>query len=245
MNIASITFKQPSRINDHKDEPGYYSNVHFRIEKNGYTGQGWSDDRIENGKWVSELRQAFSDEVECLFTANGWSLESGRRNGASATASKGRNFLYLHPMDFSGVCENAEIEAVQGFLAVGATFLLRGTDIYEEIFDMSDEELTEKLNRERRDIYAEIMTAYTTKRRNLYIAGTDPIESIGRRHSLKRLALGNRSDSHGLDRRSDGICQTYVAGIFQELIDSGKIVTANTKAGLGYRTAKKDELKAA
>jgi len=245
MYSSSITFNQPGRVNDHKGIAGYYSDIYFRIDKNGYTGQGWSDERIEDGKWVSELRQTFSVEVERLFAANGWSLEKSGRDYVCTTVTKEKSCLYLHPQDFAGVCENAEIEAVTAFLTGAGSFILRAVDVYEEIYDMSDEKLTEKLDRERNDIYAEIMTAYTTKRRNLYVAGTGPVESIGRRHSVGRLALGNRSDFHGLDRRSDGVCQTYAANIFQELLNSGKIVTANTKSGQGYRTAKKDELKVA
>ena len=239
MNTSSVFFPQPSRNNPHKGESGYYSNVYFRIEKNGYTGQGWSDEILTDGKWISKLKQRFSDEVERLFKAHGWTLQSSNMSCGCETVTKGKSSLYLHPQNFSGVCENGEIETVRGFLSGAENFMLRGVDVYEEIYEMSDVELTAKLDREREEIRSEILAAYITKRRNLFVDGTEPVLTIGRRHGVKRLALGNTGDFNGLDRRTDGICQSYATGVFQELLDSGAIVSGNIKSGTGYRTLPK------
>jgi hypothetical protein len=64
---------------------------------------------------------------------------------------------------------------------------------------------------------------------------------IAKRHSLKRLAIDGKESYGGIDKRTDGICHEFVCGIFEELVNNGKIVTAQTKRGMGYRTAKKGE----
>jgi len=237
MNISSVTFRQPSGDNPHKGESRYYSNVYFRINKNGYTGQGWSDEKMIHGKWVSTLRQAFSDEVERLFSTHGWTFHNSGRDCVCDTITKGRNSLYLHPQNFSGVCENSEIETIRGFLTGADTFMLQAVDIYEEIYDMSDAELTAKLDAEREMIRSEILATYVTKRRNLFVDGTGPVMSIGRRHGVKRLAIANKSSHNGIDNCAVGICQSYAAGVFQELLDSGAIVSGKIKNGTGYRTS--------
>jgi hypothetical protein len=239
MNLSSAIFRQPSRDNPHKGKSGYYSNVHFRIDKNGYTGQGWSDEKKIGNEWVSELKQAFADEIKSLFTAHGWTFHNSERNCICATVVKGKSNLYLHPQDFSGVCENGEIETVRGFLTGADTFMLRAVDIYEEIYDMSDAELTAKLDSEREMIRSEILAAYVTKRRNLFVDGAGPALSIGRRHGVKRLAIANRRSYSGVDDCTDGICQNYAANVFQELLDSGAIVSGKIKNGTGYRSVPK------
>jgi len=244
MHLSSVIFNQKSRDNEHKGESGYYSNVYFRIGRNGYTGQGWSDERIIDGKWVSERRHKFSEEAGQLFTVNGWSIKNDGQDYVCATATKGKSSLYLHPQSFSGVCENAEIEAVAIFLTDANTFQLRTVDIYEEIYNMPDNTLQGKLNCERAIIQQELLGRFTTKRSNLYITGTNPIESISKLHNVKRLAINGKRSFNGVDRTTDDICLTYVLDVFQELLDGGKFVTVKTKNGPGYRTAKKVELKA-
>ena len=244
MNLTSVVFQQPSRNNPHKGESSYYSNVYFRIEKNGYTDHGWSDERVVDDKWISELRKVFTNEVERLFKAHGWTFHHSERDCTGDTITKDRSSLYLHPQNFSGVCENSEIEAVRKFLYNAKNFILQTVDIYEEIYNMSDDELISKLDSEREEIRSEILSVYVTKRRNLFIDGTGPVLTIGRRHGVKRLAMENTSDFNGVDQRTDGICQNYAIDVFLDLLDSGEIVSGNIKNGTGYRTLPKGKVAA-
>ncbi|MCL1842412.1 MAG: hypothetical protein FWF79_01220, partial [Defluviitaleaceae bacterium] len=102
-DTASELFaRQPDR-NINADMPGKYSDTYFRIDKNGYDSSGRED-------WSESTRTAYENEVSEILTANGWDLQESNRSGAAVTATKGKNFLYLHPQNFSGVCENSERE---------------------------------------------------------------------------------------------------------------------------------------
>ena len=95
MNLSSAIFRQPSRNNPNKGRPGYYSDVHFRIDKNGYNGQGWSDTKIVDGKYVSEAKTRFYHEVRSLLEAQGWTFHNSERDWACDIITKGKSSLYL------------------------------------------------------------------------------------------------------------------------------------------------------
>ena len=220
---------------------GKYSDVHFRIRKNGYDGSGHTE-------WNTEQREKYCTEVETIFISHGWIINKGREcDCVAATATKGKSSLYLHPQDFSGVCENTERERLFASFHDAVTFECELVNIYKEVFNMSDEQLIEKLERERDIIKQEILEVLTTKRKNLYICDTGyygMCGNIGIEHAVKRLAIEGKSSFNGIDDTTEGICVTFANNIFQKLIEYGKIVSGNTKYGIGYRTAKPDELKA-
>jgi len=236
--VPSGLFARLPDKNINADIAGKYSDTHFRIGKNGYDGSGRED-------WNENTRIAYENEVSEILTANGWDVHKSERSGVSSTATKGRNHLYLHSQDFSGVCENFEREKLFEAFKDAETFDCRSVDVYREIFDMTDEELTELLNSARETIENELLEAFTTKRSNLYISsvgyfGVDG--NVGKRHSVKRLAIDGKNSHNGEDRRTDGICATFASDVFKSLVDSGKIVSSNTKSGIGYRSANKKEI---
>jgi hypothetical protein len=109
---------------------------------------------------------------------------------------------------------------------------------------MSDDELAILLESKRDAIESDLLDALTTKRRNLYVTDVGFFGVTGRiakRHSVKRLAIDGKQSYGGEDERTEGICHRFVISIFDELINSGKIVTGKTKSGTGYRTAKQDK----
>ena len=223
--------------NANSDVPGKYSNTHFRIERNGYDGSG-------RNHWPEHVKVTYEDEVKTIFMSRGWVITEPRSSGSAASAEKGRSNLYLHPQDFSGVCENAERVRLLAALLTAGTFICTKVDVYEEIHDMSDEQLVNLLENKREVIETELLEAFTTKRRNLLYTdigffGVDG--KVAKRHSVKRLAIDGEKSFGGKDDRSDGICHKFVSDIFNELVSVGKIVTSQTKHGLGYRTAKKGE----
>ena len=61
------------------------------------------------------------EESRCLFQGLGWAVTLGH-NGGCDTASKDRQDLYLHPSSFSGVIDEANIEALQEQLSKAQTF---------------------------------------------------------------------------------------------------------------------------
>jgi len=221
--------------NINSEVSGKYSNTYFRIEGNGYGARF---------TWQENIRVAYDNEVRNIFAAQGWIISESERNGAAVRATKGRSNLYLHPQNFSGVCENAEREKLFEAFKNATTFRCCSVDVYEEIHDMSDAQLNALMESKKEAIEAELLEAFTTKRRNLYVAdvglfGVDG--TIAKQHVVKRLAIDGKKSFGGQDECSMGICYTFVNNIFHGLVESGKIVTAKTKYGLGYRTSKKDE----
>ncbi|MCL1884455.1 MAG: hypothetical protein FWF81_12000 [Defluviitaleaceae bacterium] len=226
--------RQPKE-NINSDVPGKYCDTYFRIEGNGYD--------VRN-PWSEKTKTAYDNEVRKIFTTHGWIISESEISGAAARATKGRSNLYLHPQNFSGVCENAEREKLFEAFKNAATFRCSKVDVYEEIHDMSDAQLIALMESKKEIIETELLEEFTTKRRNLYITDVGLFGvngNVAKRHSVKRLAIDGKKSYGGQDECSVGICLTFVSGIFQQLVYSGKIVTAQTKDGLGYRTAKKGE----
>ena len=228
-----------SARNENSDVQGKYSNTHFRISRNGYDGSGKTE-------WNEHNKTSFINEVRGIFTAHGWLWTESERSCVSPTATKGRSSLYLHPQDFSGVCENSEREALFDAFQKANSFLCNTVDVYAEIHDMSDEQLAELLRSKKDVIESELLEVFSTKRSNLYISdigffGADG--KVSKRHSIRRLAIDGQKSAGGQDCRTEGLCHEFVSGIFMELVDKGRIITAPTRSGTGYRTVKNNERK--
>jgi len=237
-SFSSSLFAVLPERHKNADVQGIYSDTHFRIGKNGYDGSGRT-------AWEESVKNAYQIEVNDILTAQGWTIVESDRTSTSPTAIKGKNFLYLHPQDFSGVCENTERENLFKAFQNAKTFSCQTVDVYREIHDMTDEQLTEKLNSEREIIEKELLEALTTKRSNLYITDVGYFGvcgNVAKQHSVKRLAIEGKKSFHGEDDTTDGICTTFVSDIFKSLVNEGKIVSSNTRHGTGYRTANKKEL---
>ena len=103
--------------------------VYLRIRSGGY-----------NFGWASDTDQAaFKEESRRLFQELGWTLHAGH-NSVCDTVTKGNQDLYLHPLSFSGVLDEANIQPLLEQLSKAQTFSCHHFDLYEEYQDMSDEE---------------------------------------------------------------------------------------------------------
>jgi len=162
MSLTELSLGMPREANASVDVAGKYSSTYFRINGNGYDGSG-------RNPWPEHVEAAYTDEVVKILTAHGWDILEPIANHAAYTATKDRNTLYLHPQCFSGTCENAERERLFQSFRQAKTFACHNVDVYEEVFDMNDDELAVLLESKRDIIVAELIKALTTKRRNLYI----------------------------------------------------------------------------
>ena len=87
-----------------------YRMVYLRIRSSGY-----------NFGWTSDADQAaFKEESRRLFQELGWELKPGS-NGVCDTVEKGHQDLYLHPLSFSGVLDEANIQPIQEQLSKAQT----------------------------------------------------------------------------------------------------------------------------
>jgi len=150
--MAELLYGVDLKTNSNSTIPGKYSDTYFRINTKAYCPQ--------NG-WNNNLKSAYEAEQYAIFKAHGWNIEEPTMSVSSMTAVKGRNYLYLHPQNYSGVCENDERTRLMEAFSLATTFSCQRVDVYHEIFDMTDEQLDTKLNAEIETITSAILKAFT------------------------------------------------------------------------------------
>ena len=198
-----------------------YRMVYLRIRSSGYSF-GWTSDTEQ---------AAFKEESRRIFQELGWTLTPGS-NGVCDTVTKGHQDLYLHPLSFSGVLDEANIQPLQEQLLKAQTFNCYHCDCYEEYLDMSDEEYRAELEAKRGEITDFILEQCRTKRSNLYI--TDPVAIIvAEQFEVCRLCDKDRNN---------GVGKRFVAELMAQLLREGRLVAAETTHGEGIRTATEKEL---
>ena len=201
-----------------------YRKVYFRIQIHTYGyGSGWSSEAD---------KAAFDSECRDLFQQLGWTLHPGS-NGVCDTVTKDRQDLYLHPFNFSGVMDEANIQPLQEQLSKGKTFQCYAVDCYEEYADLSDEEYRAALEAKREEITTFILEQCRTKRTNLYI--TAPVAlHVAEHFEICRLCDRERHNAVG---------NRFMSELIDQLLQEGRLVSAETTHGAGIRTATARELK--
>ena len=200
-----------------------YRKVYFRIQTYAYGyDSGWSSEAD---------KAAFDSECRDLFQQLGWTLHPGS-NGVCDTVTKDRQDLYLHPFNFSGVMDEANIQPLQEQLSKGKTFRCYAVDCYEEYADLSDEEYRAALDAKREEITAFILEQCRTKRTNLYI--TAPVALHFAEH-FEICRLCDREQHNAVGKR-------FMSELIDQLLKEGRLVSAETTHGAGIRTATAREL---
>jgi hypothetical protein len=197
-----------------------YRNIYFRLDTGYKWGKGLEENQTLN----------FYKDITSLFKESGWEVIEAKRH-ICPDVFKGKNHLYLHPMEASGELQEELISEVENILNKGKTFKYFHTDVYEVLQDMDDKEYQTYLESKKADIETVIMESFKTKRKNLFI--TDKCSILDKIKEKYRIA---RVQKH-MGRSSDDLEWIYVYKIFENMVDSGCLMTANTKYGTGYRTA--------
>ncbi len=206
-------------------QPDFDVADYFRIRSSYRYDSGWPDKGVEH---------AFRDETRTLFQSAGWELHPAREGSSSSDiVTKGQQDLYLHPMNFSGVIQTDEIPRLQELLEGAQTFQCQGVDCYERYWELTDAEYLKQLEDRRDEIIEAILERYQTKRKNLYVTGPAEL-SIAKQFSVHRLC-----DKDG----KNNLANRYVGELVERLIREGRLVTAETRNGLGIRTAAGEELR--
>lgn len=120
-----------------------------------------------------------------------------------------------------------ELPRLRELLEGAQAFQCQGVDCYERYWELSDEEYLAQLEARREEITQAILERFQTKRKNLYVTGP-AVLSIAKQFSVRRLC-----DKDG----KNNLANRYVGGLVEQLIQEGQLVTAETKNGLGIRTA--------
>jgi len=205
-----------------------YKKVYFRIRTPMYYnpeyGLGFS---------TPEDAMLFDKTIAELFLNDGWTVKEKKFKDSCNRVVKKKQELYLHPQSVSGVVLEENIPHIEQLLSNSSIFEFKKTDIYEDVFDITDEEYMNILKSKQAEIEKDILIVYKTKRRNLYITDTwTPLNKVLDKYRIKRLSNYSSVIS------SNNIDFQYITELFEDLIKQNKIVTAKTKHGIGYRTNK-------
>lgn len=157
-----------------------YVSVHFRIECPTFEGQ--------YGNFETDTdREAFTADKLKVFQSIGWNVEKPEHGGYCMEVVKGKSDLYLHPQDFSGIVLKREVKQIAEALENNATFTIRWVDIYETVYDITDEEYTKYLAKKTKEVWTLLFENCKTPRRNKYFYRYSIAEGIAERIQLPRI----------------------------------------------------------
>lgn len=206
-----------------KDYGNEYVNVFFRMETKGYEYPSFS--------FIGEDRNAFDSEITKVFTSLGWKCEEGAYGGSCATWYKEKQHLYLHPQNFSGEVLKNEIKQIAEALEKHNTFYLRWVDLYETVYDMTDQEYEIALSQKDEEIRKAILKSCKTTRISKFCYTSDVIRRFCDKYGLKQI---------GKEKYS-GIAIKHITKVVCELISEGYLVSARDNELI--RTINKTEQK--
>lgn len=204
-----------------------YKNVYFRIETPVYYKSGYGV-----GYESQEDKELFRETIKNIFISDNWEIKTEKYNHGCDSVIKDKQELYLHPQEITGVVLEENISYIENLLSNNEVFSFRKTDIYDSIFDITDEEYLIILTEKKSEIENDLLEIYKTKRSNLYITDSSPISRVMNKYRIKRLSHYKGGTSY------DAIDWKYVDNLFEKLVSENKILSAKTKHGEGYRTNK-------
>lgn len=190
-----------------------YVRVHFRIDAKYYQ---YPFTNIDEG-----ARDAFREETIKIMKTLGWNVAEKATTSTGSTVSKGKAHLYLHPQDFSGIVLKNDVKAIAEALEKKETFSLRWVDLYETVFDMSDDEYQEYLCKRRLDIECSLFEKCTTRRSNMFYRMCDICKKVAKTYGLHRIT--------DYDISIASFTIDYVKTLLKEMIQRGLIVCVDSK----------------
>ncbi|MDD5328294.1 MAG: hypothetical protein PHY02_10870 [Phycisphaerae bacterium] len=195
-----------------------YQKVYFRIDSGYVWGQG--QDKAETDRVFAECK--------AIFEPMGFTLKKPYKSSmACPEYVRGVERLYCHPMDFSGWLAQDNIPAIERAIKQSEYWEWRKTDTFDTAYNYTIEELSEELNKLAPQVSGDILTAYTTKRKNL-------VKTVSVLYDLmqkKYISYVDTIEGH------KNLCQNFVKTVFNDLLRDGKITQSQCKAGTGYRKA--------
>lgn len=202
-----------------------YVSVHFRIECPTFSGM--------YGNFANDAeRDAFTADKFQAFRSIGW-------NGDDCMeVTKGKASLYLHPQDFSGIVLKREVKEIAEALENNATFTIRWVDIYETVYDITDEEYAEFLAKKTKETWTLLFENCKTNRRNQYHYRYEVTRKIAQHIQLPRIGCSSVYDPN------KGALE-FVNKCINDMVAKGYLVTAEQNGNEYVRSLNKTELKAA
>ena len=206
-----------------------YVNAHFRINTPAYD---------EKKNWDEPHIAEFDADCRAAFEKLGWEVTSPRRSGSCATVRKGKSSLYLHPQDFSGEVLKAEVVSIAETLTAAESFSIQWVDLYETVYDMTDETYYAYLNGQTERIRAEVLKKSMTTRRTRFYRDYDIACHVASIVRLRR--IGEDDGRYG----GAGKTANYIIRVIDRLIAEGYLASTMSRNGSRLiRTINKTEQK--
>lgn len=205
--------------NPDADYGNEYVEVHFRINALAYYRSG-------NLGFSTDERERFYEEVKETFQLLGWTINKSGSSGGCPEARRDKANLYLHPQDFSGEMLKREVKSVAEALVNHETFHLEWVDLYQTVFDMTDEEYLTYLHSQDEKIRTEILSASKTARRYSFFREYDIACAVASKVKLMRVG-----EEDGRYTRGAGKTANYIVSLIPELVKEGYLVSAVARDG--------------
>lgn len=201
-----------------------YIHVYFRLRCPEYKVSAYGTPNFSSGG----ARDAFYEEIESVIKAHGVSIGAG----TEITSEDEKEYIWPHPNSTSGVVRKSKVKTLAEAFSGCKTFQLEWVDVYEDVFDLSDEAYRKYLVCRKDAIRESLLKVFTTRRKNMgvpcnYIVD-EPIQLVSKEYHLPRL--------HGPNYAMDAICCGYIFEQIRALVAEGKLAEMNTKKGKAYRT---------
>lgn len=194
-----------------------YINTYFRID----CGYPW-------GSGIDANKYDFlKSEIQNIFLPLGFEIKKNHIAGASDTAYRNKESLYLHPSSFSGYVLEASISEIKEAL-VASELKLVSIDTYEILYDECASFLLESLQDAKKSIREEIFEKYKTTRKTTFIKKSYTIDSC--KIKLLDKELNNK------------IYREFVSSVINEMVAQKLLIKTHEHPGY-YRSLNKTELK--
>lgn len=215
--------------NPDKDYNNEYVNVYFRIEAKSYQYPSFSFSEEDNLDFYNEMRTALKPL--------GWAMKDKSDRWYCGYITKGKQTLYLHPQNFSGEILKNEVKQIAEALEKHKTFFLRWVDLYDTVYDITDDEYEKFLTTKDNEIRRLLFENCKTKRVNQFIFTFDVCRRIADKIRLRRLGLK--------DGRNGGGGQTigYIQKNIETMINEGFLVSTMMSGCMYIRSINKTEQK--
>lgn len=212
--------------NPSKNYGNEYVKVYFRIDVYSY--------HFQNGFITEADREAFYAEANSILESFGIMENTGfeveRMENKCA-------YLYVHPQNISGVIKKNDVKKVAEAISEMITASIRWVDLYNTVYDISDDEYEKYLSGKHSEIRKYLFDIAVTTRTNKFYNTFDVARRIADKIRLYRLGIN--------DGRNYGNGQTieYILKVIDEMIEEGYLKSFVNDDGKYIRSLNKTERK--
>ena len=143
----------------------------------------------------------------------------------------------MHPQNFSGEILKNEVKTIAETLENAKSFKLRWVDLYDTVYDISDEEYEEILISKDEEIKNIVLAQCKTGRKNRFYYLDQVIKTVADRIRLLRIEIDDGR------MRGNGQTAIYIEKVIDSLADKGFVVLTENQHGKLIRTINKTEQK--